>query len=76
MSEKLINIRTDKFTKQEIKIIEECIKEWNYEWIVDILYLGEGDNDCLDVSFTLEQEYLGEFLWMIFSCGHESVYKG
>ena len=76
MPEKLINIRTDKFTKQEIKVIEDSLKEWNFEWIVDIVYFGESENDCLDVSFTLEHENLGEFLWVIFSCGHESVYKG
>ena len=38
MTNQLINIRTDKFSKKEIKVIEEALKEWNYEWIVDIVY--------------------------------------
>lgn len=75
MSNQLINIRTDKFTKKEIQVIEESLKEWNYEWLVDIVYVGEGNDENLDVSFTLEQENLGEFLWVIFGCGHEFVYK-
>ena len=74
MSKQLMNIRTDKFTKQEIKVIEDSLKEWNYEWIVDIIYVGEGENENLDVTFTLEQENIGEFLWVIFGCGHEYVY--
>lgn len=76
MPHKLINIRTDKFTKQEIKVIEDLLKEWNYKGFVEIVYLGEGNTDHLDVSFTLNQEDLGEFLWVIFSCGYEFVYKG
>ena len=76
MPKNLINIRTDKFTKQEIQVIEDSLKEWNYEGIVEIIYIGEGDKDHLDVSFTLEQENLGELLWIIFSCGYEFVYKG
>lgn len=74
MSNQLINIRTDKFTKQEIKVIEESLKEWNYEWIVEIVYVGEGTDENLDVSFTLEKENLGEFLWVIFGCGHELAF--
>lgn len=76
MSNQLINIRTDKFSKKEIVIIEKSIKEWNYEWVVDIVYVGEDKEENLDVTFTLEQENLGEFLWVIFGCGHESVYIG
>ena len=76
MSKQLINIRTDKFTKQEIKIIEESLKEWNYEWIVEIVYIGENNAENLDVSFILEQENLGEFLWVIFGCGHEFAFNG
>jgi hypothetical protein len=76
MTNQLINIRTDKFSKKEIKVIEEALKEWNYEWIVEIVYVGEGKDENLDVSFTLEQENLGEFLWLIFGCGNEFVYKG
>jgi len=75
MTNQLINIRTDKFSKKEIKAIEEAFKEWNYEWIVEIVYVGEGKDENLDVSFTLEQENLGDFLWVIFGCGHEFVYK-
>jgi hypothetical protein len=74
MGEQLINIRTDKFSKKEIQCIEEQLKEWNYEWIVDIVYLGEGTEENLDVSFTLEQNYLGEFLSLLFACGHEFAY--
>jgi hypothetical protein len=76
MTHQLINIRTDKFSKKEIRVIEEALKEWNYEWIVEIVYVGEGKDENLDVSFTLEQENLGEFLWVIFGCGQEFVYKG
>lgn len=75
MAKDLINIRTDKFTKAELRVIEESLKEWNYEWIVDIVYVGENDKENLDVSFTLEREYLGEFLWVIFGCGNEYTYK-
>jgi hypothetical protein len=71
----LINIRTDKFSKKEITVIEETIKEWNYDWIVDIVYVGEGKEENLDVSFTLEQNDLGEFLTVIFGCGHEFAYR-
>ncbi|MBK9557407.1 MAG: hypothetical protein IPO47_16610 [Bacteroidetes bacterium] len=62
MASQLINIGTDKFSKKEIKVIEEALKEWNYEWIVEIVYVGESKEESLDVSFTLEQENLGEFL--------------
>jgi len=75
MASQLINIRTDKFSKKEIRVIEEALKEWNYEWIVDIVYVGENNEENLDVSFTIEQENLGEFLWVIFGCGHEFVYQ-
>lgn len=70
----IINIRTDKFTKKEIKAIEDSLKEWNYSWIADIVYFGEGSGENLDVSFTLEEEELGEFLTVIFSCGHEFAF--
>lgn len=72
---KLINIRTNKFSKKEIQVIEESIKEWTYDWIVDIVYVGEDKEENLDVTFILEEEYLGEFLWVIFGCGHEYTYK-
>lgn len=76
MSGKLINIRTDSFTKQEIKIIEDLLKEWNYVGLVEIDYFGEGSKDTLDVSFTLDQDDLGVFMGFIFACGHEFVYRG
>lgn len=41
MKEKLINIRTDKFSKEEIRVIENCMKEWGYDFIVEIVYFGE-----------------------------------
>jgi hypothetical protein len=75
MSDQLINIRTDKFSKKEITVIEECLKEWEYDWIVDIVYVGEDKAENLDVCFTLELENLGEFLSVIFGCGHEFVLK-
>ena len=62
MASQLINIGTEKYSKKEIKVIEEALKEWNYEWIVEIVYVGESKEESLDVSFTLEQENLGEFL--------------
>lgn len=76
MPKNLINIRTDTFTKQEIKIIEDLLKEWDYTDIVEIDYLGEGSKDKLDVSFTIEKDDLGEFLGFIFACGYEFVYRG
>lgn len=76
MPSHLINIRTDKFSKKEIKVIEETLKDWNYDWIVEIVYVGEGNDNNLDVSFTLEQENLGEFLHFLFGCGTEFVYAG
>jgi hypothetical protein len=69
-----INIRTDKFTKPEIKVIEETLKEWNYEWIVNIIYVAEGSSEKVDATFILEEEDLGEFLSVIFGCGHEFAY--
>ena len=35
------NIRTDKFSQEEIQNIIGSIKEFNYDWIVDIVYVGE-----------------------------------
>ena len=72
---KQINIRTDKFTKQEIKVIEDSLKEWNQEDIVEIVYVAESNNDNVDVIFVLDEENLGEFLWVIFGCGHEFAYN-
>jgi hypothetical protein len=71
----LINIRTEKFSKEEIRVIEDAIKEWNYDWIVDIVYVGENKEENPDVTFTLQQDHLGEFLWVIFGCGHEFTYR-
>jgi hypothetical protein len=75
MSNQKINIRTDKFTKQEMKVIEDSLKEWNFEDIVEIIYIAEGDNDKIDATFILDQGDLGDFLWLIFGCGHEFAYK-
>ena len=75
MDRQQINIRSDKFTKQEIKVIEDSLKEWNYENFVEIIYVAEGDSEKVDVTFILDQEDLGEFLWVIFGCGHEFVYS-
>jgi hypothetical protein len=75
MQGKLINIRTDKFTKDEIKVIENCLKEWSYEWIVEIVYVGENNSESLEVCFTLEEDNLGEFFHVIFGCGYEFVYN-
>ncbi|MBI3233641.1 MAG: hypothetical protein HYZ42_06300 [Bacteroidetes bacterium] len=72
---KQINIRTDKFTKQEIKVIEDSLKEWNQENIVEIVYVAEANKDNVDVTFILAEENLGEFLWVIFGCGHEFAYS-
>jgi len=75
MASPLINIRTDKFSKTEIKVIEDTLKEWNHEGLVEIVYVGEDKDENLDVSFTLEQKDLGEFLWVIFGCGYEFAYN-
>lgn len=74
MAGQLVNIRTDSFTKQEMRVIEDSLKEWEAQWIVDIVYVGEGNNDTLDVSFTLEENNLGEFLHIIFGCGYQFAY--
>ena len=71
---KQINIRTDKFTKQEIKVVEDSLKEWSQEDLVEILYVAESNNDNIDLTFILNEENLGEFLWVIFGCGHEFAY--
>lgn len=71
----LINIETDKFDKGEIQVIEESIKDSNYDWIVDILYVGESTKDTHDVVFTLEREDLGEFLSVMFACGYQFAFK-
>lgn len=65
------NIRTDKFSKKEIQNIEESLKEWNYDWIVDIIYVGEDKEENLDVTFILHEEDLGEFLSITFACGYD-----
>ncbi len=75
MNQRQINIRTDKFSKQEIKVIEDSLKEWNCEGIVEIVYVAEGNSDNVTVTFILDQEDLGEFLWIIFGCGHEFAYS-
>ena len=75
MQGNLINIRTDKFSKDEIKVIEDCLKAWNYEWIVEIVYVGDNNSENLEVCFTLEEDKLGDFLHVIFGCGYEFVYK-
>lgn len=75
MASQLINIRTDKFNKDEIRVIEDLLQEWNYDSIVDIVYVGEDQDKNLDVTFTLEKDYLGEFLWVLFGCGHEFAYR-
>lgn len=74
MSKQQINIRTDKFTKQEIKMIEDTLKEWNYEDIVEIIYVAEGSTDNVDATFMLDQDDLGELLWLIFGSGHEFAF--
>jgi len=75
MADTLINIRTDKFSKSEIRTIEDCIKEWNYDWIVEVVYTGESKEENLDVCFILKQEDVGEFLWVVFGCGHEFTFR-
>jgi hypothetical protein len=75
MADQLINIRTDRFTKKEIRVLEEYLKECNYDWIVEILYVGEGTDENLDVTFTLKQDDLGEFLWLVYGCGYEFAYQ-
>lgn len=69
------NIRTDKFSQEEIQNIIDSIKEFNYDWIVDIVYVGEDKEENLDVTFILDEEDLGEFLTVIFACGYNSAFK-
>ncbi len=61
----------DRLSKSEIHKCKNIIRET----FVDITYVGESKEENLDVSFTLEQEDLGEFLHVIFGCGHELNYS-
>ncbi len=38
------------------------MKEFNYDWIVDIVYMGEDKKDSSEITFILDEENLGEFL--------------
>lgn len=69
------NIRTDKFSQEEIHNLIDSIKEFNYDWIVDIVYVGEDKEENIDVTFILDVEDLGEFLTVIFACGYNSAFK-
>lgn len=71
----LINIRSEKFTKSEIKVIEDLLLEWEYSDLVEIRYFGIDSSDKLEVTFTLPEENLGEFLWVLFGMGGESAYR-
>ena len=75
MASGLINIRTDRFSKEEIFVIEKCLKEWNWSELVSIAYVGNNEEGNLDVCFTLDKDDLGEFIWLIFGCGYEFVYN-
>lgn len=66
-----LNISTDKFTKAEIISIEDSIKEWNYDWIVEIIYISDNKDENVDATFIIDEEDVGELLSVIFACGHE-----
>jgi len=70
-----VSITTDTFTKQEIRVIEETLREWNYEWIVEIIYVAENTSDKPQVTFIVDKDNLGEFLSFIFAAGYEFVYR-
>ena len=71
-----INIRCRHFSKPEIRVIEECLQEWSYTELVKLDYIASGEEEKVDVTFSLDKAFLGEFLWIIFGCGHEGVYRG
>lgn len=70
-----LRIRSKHFSKTEIKVIEEYIQECNYDWIVTLDYTASSDKEKVDVTFSIDKDDLGEFLWLIFGCGHEYVYR-
>lgn len=65
-----IYIRSKHFTYDELQTVIKQLKEINYEWIVDIDYIGSSDSEEIDVTFSLLKNDLGEFLSVIFSCGY------
>lgn len=75
MSDDIIQIRTDKFSKDEIRVIEGAIQDWEYDWIVDFFYACEDKEENVVATFKLQRENLGEFLWVVFGCGHEFTYR-
>jgi hypothetical protein len=65
-----IYIRSKHFKYEELQTIIKQLKELNYEWIVDIDYIGSSDSEEIDVTFSLLKDDLGEFLSVVFSCGY------
>jgi|TARA_B110000967_G_C18770338_1_gene502720 hypothetical protein len=70
-----IYIRSKHFEYEDLQTIIKKLKELNYEWIVDIDYIGSSDSEEIDAAFSLLKEDLGEFLSVIFSCGYLSAFE-
>ena len=68
-------IRSKHFTYEELQAVIKQLKELNYEWIVDIDYIGSSDTEEIDATFSLLKEDLGEFLSVIFSCGYFHAFE-
>jgi hypothetical protein len=70
-----IYIRSKHFEYEELQAIIKKLKELNYEWIVDIDYIGSSDSEEIDATFSLLKDDLGEFLTVIYSCGYFSAFE-
>ena len=70
-----IYIRSKHFEYEDLQTIIKKLKELNYEWIVDIDYIGSSDSEEIDAAFSLLKEDLGEFLSVIFSCGYLPAFE-
>ncbi|WP_136467975.1 hypothetical protein [Flagellimonas onchidii] len=65
-----IQIRSTNFTVKEIESLIESMKETNYDWIATVDYIASSDQENADVTFTLDEKDLGEFLSVIHFGGY------
>ena len=54
-----IYIRSKHFEYEDLQTIKKQLKEINYEWIVDMDYIGSSDSEEIDVTFSLLKDDLG-----------------
>lgn len=69
-----IRINTKHFTQQEIRVVESTLKEWDYDWIVEIDYVKYDNEDKIDATFLLDEEDLGELLHVLYGCGYNGAF--